>query len=57
MSAAAGRILLIDDEEVVLDSCRAILEGSDHQVAAATGGAEGLDTGPQLSSRTWSSSI
>ncbi len=43
MSAAAGRILLIDDEEVVLDSCRAVLEGSDHQVATATGGAEGLE--------------
>ena len=43
MSSAAGRILLIDDEEVVLDSCRAILEGSDYEVAAASGGAEGLE--------------
>jgi two-component system sensor histidine kinase/response regulator len=43
VSGAAGRILLIDDEEVVLDSCRAILEGSDYQVAAAAGGAEGLE--------------
>lgn len=43
MSEAGGRILLIDDEEVVLDSCRAILEGSEYEVLAATGGAEGLE--------------
>ncbi|MBN2114244.1 MAG: hybrid sensor histidine kinase/response regulator [Acidimicrobiia bacterium] len=43
MSESGGRILLIDDEEVVLDSCRAILEGSDFEVVAVTGGAEGLE--------------
>ncbi len=43
MSGPGGRILLIDDEEVVLDSCRAILEGSEYEVAAAAGGAEGLE--------------
>jgi signal transduction histidine kinase len=37
------RILLIDDEEVVLDSCLAILEDSEHDVAVAASGAEGLD--------------
>jgi len=37
------RILLIDDEVIVLDSCLAILEGSQHEVAFATSGAEGLD--------------
>jgi len=37
------RILLIDDEEVVLDSCLAILENGEHDVAVAAGGAEGLD--------------
>jgi signal transduction histidine kinase len=37
------RILLIDDEEVVLDSCLAILEDGEHDVALASSGAEGLD--------------
>jgi len=37
------RILLIDDEEVVLDSCAAILEGSEYVVATARSGAEGLE--------------
>jgi len=36
-------LLLIDDEEVVLDSCLAILEGSGQEAATATSGAEGLD--------------
>ncbi len=40
---APRRILLIDDEIVVLDSCLAILEGSQHEIAFATSGAEGLD--------------
>jgi two-component system sensor histidine kinase/response regulator len=37
------RLLLIDDEEVVLDSCLAILEGGDYEVAVAASGAEGLE--------------
>jgi signal transduction histidine kinase len=48
---AAGptrRILLIDDEEVVLDSCLAILDGSEHEVVTAASGAEGLER-----ARTW----
>ncbi len=36
------RILIIDDEEVVLDSCAQILEGGDCSVATATDGATGL---------------
>jgi signal transduction histidine kinase len=36
------RLLLIDDEEVVLDSCLAIL-GDEHDVALASSGMEGLD--------------
>jgi len=36
------RILIIDDEEIVLDSCNAILEGSDYQVATANDGDAGL---------------
>ncbi len=43
MTDAPGRLLLIDDEEVVLDSCLAILEGSGQEAATATSGAEGLD--------------
>lgn len=39
---ARRRILLIDDEDVVLDSCLAILEGTDHEVAVARSGREGL---------------
>ena len=42
MTDAPGRLLLIDDEEVVLDSCLAILEGSGQEAATATSGAEGL---------------
>jgi signal transduction histidine kinase len=36
------KILIIDDEEVVLDSCTAVLDGADCQVATANNGAEGL---------------
>jgi signal transduction histidine kinase len=43
------RILLIDDEEVVLDSCLAILEDSDHDIAVASSGDEGL-----AKAREWS---
>jgi len=37
------RILIIDDEEVVLDSCREILRGSDYNLTTASNGAQGLD--------------
>lgn len=42
MSEAQPRLLLIDDEEVVLDSCTAILAGSDYEVVTASSGVEGL---------------
>jgi len=38
-----SRILIIDDEEVVLDSCTQILDGSGHLVQTAPDGATGLD--------------
>jgi len=37
------RILIIDDEEVVLDSCTLILEGGEYDVATATNGSRGLE--------------
>jgi signal transduction histidine kinase len=37
-----SRILIIDDEEVVLDSCTQILEGSGHLIQTASDGATGL---------------
>lgn len=49
MTEQRRRILLIDDEEVVLDSCLAILEGGEHDVATASNGAQGLDK-----ARAWS---
>ncbi len=36
------KILIIDDEEVVLDSCTQILKGSGYQIATATDGTTGL---------------
>ncbi len=36
-------IIIIDDEEVVLDSCTMILEGSDYNVKTAQDGATGLE--------------
>src|SRR5512137_257276 len=36
------KILIIDDEEVVLDSCTQILKGSGYQIATASDGAKGL---------------
>ncbi len=36
------KILVIDDEEVVLDSCTQVLDGGDCQVTTANNGAEGL---------------
>lgn len=38
----AVRILLIDDEEIVLDSCMAILQGEEYQLATAPDGTRGL---------------
>jgi len=38
----AVRILLIDDEEIVLDSCAAILLGEDYELATAPDGTRGL---------------
>jgi signal transduction histidine kinase len=37
------RILIIDDEEVVLDSCTEILRGSGYDLATASNGAQGLE--------------
>ena len=37
-----ARILIIDDEEVVLDSCAQILKGSNYQIATGTNGNLGL---------------
>ena len=37
------KILIIDDEEVVLDSCTMILEGGDYQINTATDGEQGLN--------------
>jgi signal transduction histidine kinase len=36
------KILIIDDEEIVLDSCTQILGGGDYRLATAANGAEGL---------------
>jgi two-component system sensor histidine kinase/response regulator len=38
-----SKILIIDDEEVVLDSCAQILKGSNYQLATATDGTRGLE--------------
>jgi signal transduction histidine kinase len=38
-----SKILIIDDEEVVLDSCRQILKGGNYQVVTAMSGTLGLD--------------
>jgi signal transduction histidine kinase len=37
------RILIIDDEEIVLDSCKQILKGSGHKIATAPNGTLGLN--------------
>jgi two-component system, sensor histidine kinase and response regulator len=41
--AASTRLLLIDDEEIVLDSCTEILRGEPYDVATAGDGARGLE--------------
>ena len=38
----ASRILVIDDEEAILESCRTILQDEGHDVEVASGGKEGL---------------
>jgi two-component system sensor histidine kinase/response regulator len=43
-----SKILIIDDEEVVLDSCQLILEGSDYLIATATNGIQGLELLPEF---------
>ncbi len=40
---SAPRVLIIDDEEVVLDSCTQILQGRNYQLATASDGARGLE--------------
>ncbi|MCP4426441.1 MAG: HAMP domain-containing histidine kinase [Chloroflexi bacterium] len=40
---ANPKILIIDDEEVVIDSCTAILAGSEYQLATASNGTQGLE--------------
>jgi signal transduction histidine kinase len=37
-----SRILIIDDEEIVIDSCLAVLEGAGYQIVTAPDGTEGL---------------
>jgi len=39
---SSGRILIIDDEQIVLDSCTRILQRGDHEIATATDGTLGL---------------
>jgi formate/nitrite transporter len=41
--ARRKRILVVDDEQVVRDSCRAVLEGEGFEVETAAGGRAGLD--------------
>lgn len=43
MADEKSKILIIDDEEVVLDSCTQILEGGPYQVATAMDGTFGLE--------------
>lgn len=38
-----SRILIIDDEEIVLDSCLAVLEGRGYEIVTAPDGTEGLE--------------
>jgi signal transduction histidine kinase len=38
-----GKILIIDDEQIVLDSCTDILAGSNYELATAHDGAQGLE--------------
>jgi YesN/AraC family two-component response regulator len=38
-----SKILIIDDEEVILDSCTRILKSGAYKIATATNGRSGLD--------------
>ena len=38
----SGRILLVDDEEIVLRACRRILAGDDYEIEVARDGLEAL---------------
>ena len=46
MAEERSRILIIDDEEIVLDACRQMLEDGPYEVATAADGNEGLRTVP-----------
>jgi CheY-like chemotaxis protein len=37
------RVLVIDDEQIILDSIRKILEGGDYEVEVSLSGRQGLD--------------
>ena len=37
------KILIIDDEEIVIDSCTQILKGGNYQIATANNGTDGLE--------------
>jgi len=37
------RVLVIDDEQIVLDSVRKILKGKDYEVDVSLGGRQGID--------------
>jgi two-component system, sensor histidine kinase and response regulator len=43
VKADRNRILIIDDEEIVLDSCLSILEGAGYDIATAPDGTAGLE--------------
>ncbi len=43
-----AKVLIIDDEEIVLDSCTRILEGSNFQITTATNGVQGLKLAQDL---------
>ncbi len=43
-----AKVLIIDDEEIVLDSCTRILEGSNYQITKATNGVQGLKLAQDL---------
>jgi two-component system sensor histidine kinase/response regulator len=42
------KIIIIDDEEIVLDSCSQILEGSDYDIATAADGTQGVQLVKEL---------